>query len=843
LTSPKLRSLTVQGFRAYGAEEQTLNLPSDLAAVWAPNSQGKTSLAEAFEFLLTGRIARRELMASSQAEFAGALRNVHIAPATPVYVSAKLIGADGSPHEIKRTLVSDYEKNQDCQSRLEIDGVREGEDALASLGIILSQPPLAAPVLAQHTLSYIFSVRPQDRSTYFKALLEVTDLDQLRNDIARLAGECIPPNDPLLTKFDGCGSIPGVREIINKLQTTVPDVDSITAQIADAAEALIVNAGEPVPSTNKERLNAVETILTNRRAKTFPVKHFHRIELSDWTAPSVATWDSLDTYLIERQKIDAETRRLVSIFNEALKLPSIAAISGAIDCPLCGTEGALTPERVASIRDQLANATGFKAAEAAAKTALTQLSISAANFGTAAAGVTPAYLQQTAKQRRAEGFSLDRIRALIGSRADDLLSLWLARLRPLKRAIRELTTKAKDVRALVTQYAAKLETDLDPTALRIAFTSIESLRASLLDAVNAYNTPAQSIRTTLNQTIDAQSNTSGWQDFIDIAPDPAALRTALIERKARATVSTELQTALRQIDHAKEQVLDDKFSDYSNNIQEWWERLRPGEATFFASVKPRPGARRTIDFKAALSPTPDRLSPKTRDVIAVFSQSQLHCLGLALFLARAQNEGLGFIILDDPVLSSDEDYRGYFNTDVIEKLLALPIQVVVLTQDNKTWKELQVRYRHMGVSNAQLFIDTPLSGTTIENTSDALLEKLSRAKSLARGGHPHSRKECGIQLRDAGELFCKEMLVNDERAKGKTSAALTDYDGKTLDWLCPRVQPLSTTDPSHAGKLEAFKNTVNSACHDDIPPGTGQMTHACGEIQCLIHEYLPSYKR
>ena len=45
------------------------------------------------------------------------------------------------------------------------------------------------------------------------------------------------------------------------------------------------------------------------------------------------------------------------------------------------------------------------------------------------------------------------------------------------------------------------------------------------------------------------------------------------------------------------------------------------------AVQPRKGAKRTIDFKAGLSPNPDRSAPKFRDVIAIFSQSQLHCLG------------------------------------------------------------------------------------------------------------------------------------------------------------------------------------------------------------------------
>ena len=139
-------------------------------------------------------------------------------------------------------------------------------------------------------------------------------------------------------------------------------------------------------------------------------------------------------------------------------------------------------------------------------------------------------------------------------------------------------------------------------------------------------------------------------------------------------------------------------------IQAWWERLRPDEQTFFSAIKPRKGAKRTIDFKAGLSPHADRSAAKVRDVIAVFSQSQLHCLGLALFLARAEHEHMGFIVLDDPVLSSDEDYKVHFNSTVLTDLLKLPMQVIVLTQDHDTWEEVEIRYRHVGISTAQLFI-------------------------------------------------------------------------------------------------------------------------------------------
>jgi DNA repair exonuclease SbcCD ATPase subunit len=156
LPALKIRALTIKGFRAFGSTEQTLSVPGDLAAVWGPNSKGKTSLGEAFEFLLTGSVSRRALVASSQDEFADALRNAHLALGETVYVAARVTAIDGTDYAVKRILVADYSKRQDCVSRLEIDGTAANEADLTKLGIVLSQPPLRAPVLAQHTLSHIF---------------------------------------------------------------------------------------------------------------------------------------------------------------------------------------------------------------------------------------------------------------------------------------------------------------------------------------------------------------------------------------------------------------------------------------------------------------------------------------------------------------------------------------------------------------------------------------------------------------------------------------------------------------------------------------------------------------
>lgn len=835
----RIRSLTVKGFRTYGGAEQTLNLPSDIAVVWGPNSTGKTSLGEAFEFLMTGRISRREMMASSQDEFADALRNAHLAAGHEVYVAAHITAPDGSDHEIKRVLTSDYAKRQDCASRLEIDGAEAQEADLAGLGIVLSQPPLQAPVLAQHTLSYIFSVRPQDRATYFKALFEVTDLDELRNTIAGLGSELEAPADEALAKFEVCAALPLLNAALSGIPRAIPDVNGMAEKLDECVRALLEDAGAEIPATLNERRAALENLLTDLRSKTFPVRGFERRILAGWNQPSEQVWAQLQTYVEEKEKVDEETRQLTGLFTEALKLTAVADIAEPADCPLCNADSALTPTRVQVIRQHVEDTKDFKKAESDAKAALGQLDISAGNLADSVAAALPSFLRAQVGKRRQGGFTVSRIRELVGDGAADVVDPWLSEVRPLMRAASALRHVALAVREPIKRHAADVAAaEIDCEALERIFQKLAELRTAYATALDSYDAATQPVVAAINQVLDAQSDTAGWQDLLDIADDSKKLRALLIERQARAIVAKELDTALKQIDSAKEKVLEDKFADYSGAIQGWWERLRPDESTFFSAVQPRKGAKRTIDFKAGLTATSDRNAAKLRDVIAIFSQSQLHCLGLALFLARAEHDGAGFIVLDDPVLSSDEDYRVHFNSTVLSELLTLPIQVIVLTQDHDTWEELETRYRHVGISTAQLYIETPADGTIIENTSDALLAKINRAKSLARGGHPDLRKECGIQLRDAGERFCKEMLVNDRRQKGDTAASLTDYDGKTMEWLFPKMEHLLDRDASHPGKFTVFKNTVNNACHDNSPPNSAAMTQAHGEVRFLVKEYL-----
>jgi hypothetical protein len=833
----RISKLEIQGFRAFGRAVQTLDLPSLLAAICGPNSQGKTSLAEAVEFLLTGQIVRRALMASSQDEFADALRNAHLPAGAQVFVQATITDSAGAPRIVKRVLKTDYSKKQECETVLTIDGKPAKEADLAALGVVLSQPPLRAPVLAQHTLGYVFSARPQDRASYFKALLEVTDLEEFRNQVAALGNEIAAPASPLIEKLETAAGIAGAGRLVKPLLAKVPTPTEIAAALAACAKELVAAAGETPPAEAAALFARLGALLTEKRAKTFALKGFDRKPLAPWSGESAAQQDALTDYVAERGKVDEETRRLVGLFREALALPAVEHAHADIDCPLCGTEAALTAARIAHIRGRVADTETFQQTQRDAAEALTQMQALVKSAVDGVIEALPLLITHPSRARRARGIRVARIHALLGAEVKPLVELWLSCLRRLVRARTRVVLAAKRLAALIEGAIEKPESLDDPALIRDGFAVLAAARDAFAAELAPYDPAEKAVSDSLRAVVDAQSETTGWQELIDLAGDRGNLRAALIDRSAHEQAAKELAQALKHIDKGNEAVLEEKFGDLSDGVQTWWDLLRPDELSFFSGVRPRPGARRTIDFKAGLSAHADRSEAKLRDVIAVFSQSQLHCLGLALFLARAVKENSGFIVLDDPILSSDEDYRAYFNARVVEKLLALGIQVIVLTQDQRTWRDLGECYLHQNITQFQIALINPADGSTVVNTADNINMLFDRADKLIRGAHPDLLKQAGSVIRDAAERFCKEMLVRDRRAKGE-AAALSDYPNKNLGQLCPLVEPLLSRDASHPGKLRTIGSAVNPANHDDAVPAAGELKVALGNLRTFKKEYL-----
>ncbi|AWL93030.2 AAA family ATPase [Bradyrhizobium ottawaense] len=834
----RIRQIDLQGFRGFGASLQSFTLPESVVALWGGNSQGKTSLAEAIEFLLTGHIARRELLASAKDEFSRALRNAHIPDSVAVFVEAHFVCPDGVCRRLRRTLTTDYDGSTDCVSKLEIDGAGCSEsDVEARLGLRLLHPPLRAPVLAQHTLSYVFTASPTERAAYFRAVLDTQDLEDFRASVSMLPAELPAPSCAGIKHLSALGNIAELATVLKAIRNAKTK-QTIERALATAIQTILDSIGVTAKASFIERIEQLDAELTGRRAQAFPIELFSRKPLAPWTDPIGGLADALTIYRREKAAISSESQRLVALFESALAIPTIHACSEPTDCPLCGTASTLTPERVAFLKEQLTANEAYQAAEKAALEALRATNAQLLTLSTAALAALPRFTTVTAADRRTRGFTVRRAEALSGHAEGS--RRWAAASRALwrttKRYCDHIAALRVGIEAAINGIAA-WDTDTD---LLNGVADAADRFAQLETATASYTAAVDTISGAIMAAVDQSVQTTGWEELIALARDPAAALQALNKLREHQQTVKALEKALREIDVAIGKVADEKFSDLSVQVLAWWERLRPGEPTFFSGVQRRgTKTRRTVDVKVALSAKEDRSDIKLRDAVAVFSQSQLHCLGLSLFLARAIDGGAGFVVLDDPVLTSDDDFRPNFASSVIEALLDAGVQVVVITQDHKSWKDIGHRWEHRGAAQFQIVRENPVAGSEIRGQGDALATMLAQARPFINSQDSEQRKEGATRLRRIIERFCKELIVKSRHANGDAMASITDYDGKAYGDFSAQALALLTLDPSHRGKLNAAYGYVTPGPHDDTPPSTAQLKVAAGDLNRLKKDYLP----
>ncbi len=828
---PKLQWLEIQGFRTFGSTPQRLTFSTNLALLWGPNSQGKTSVAEALEFLLTGVTVRRDMLASAKAEFAGCLRNVHLPVGTEVAVTAGVLDASGAVHEVRRKLLADYSAQDDCRSELKIDG-RIAAD-MSSLGIHLPGAQLRAPVLMQHTLRYALSARPQDRTDYFKMILEIEDLETVRTEIASLDARIPTPVITNLFKLRSCEVLPGLENIAGRVAGEGPSRDRIRTILHDATGRVLELNGVP-PGTIADlelRVARLRDVLESRRNSLFPlgaVQMPPAVPLALPTAPVGA----LQSFNQAQAHSGQDSARPLELFNAILNLlPPEGEVN--LDCPVCESRSALTVDRVRWIRGYVEHLRSLMQASRTAMDSTRTFLQALERVRVGIASYLPAAASWSADERLRFGDAAERL--VPGSGGNHYADCMNA-LDTLRAASRDLSTALGSLRAACEVAAQRVSRGelVDCDALSTLVQAGQDALAALIRGEGSYRTAVTPLTDALRAEIDRASNTGATSAFLEVC---SALDPLVEEVRSSAAASArrqDLATALEAIDTAKAEVFDSKFDALSGEIKRWWGLMRPGELTDFEGVRRRGTGRRFIDFKAGLRLGAGRPSVE-RDAVGVFSDSQLNCLGLSAFLARCIRQKVPFIILDDPVLATDEGHRTTFARHVVEALTA-DVHVLVTTHDDTLQLLLCDYYRHLPLDVFACTLDSPADGTSVRKTSEQLETLLERAKPYIGSQDSEIRKMGAGRLRDAAERLCKEIVVKSRRARG-TESSILDFAGANLSVLVPATTPY-LTDASHSGKLNAIARILNPGAHDDAPPSVQDLGVSMGDLKYLKQQYL-----
>lgn len=835
-----IERLVVRGFRSFGAECAPLEFGAPLAVVWGQNSEGKTSFAEALEFLLTGDTARRALLASAKDEFAGALRNVHVGDDVQTFVEATLSSGD-EKHVLRRTLTNDYGKKGGCESLLELDGNACSLDDVAELGLPLTEPPLGAPVLMQHTLGYLLSAKPSERSKYFKALLEVGDLDGLTDAMKEFEGALPAPEGDASKDLARCAELEPFEKVVELLRRGASKSEAVEAVLSAQCELILKGAGFEVPSGRMERGLALERAADEQSARTFPLSGFNLSlpgEPEQWPGLDATFWLSLEHLVEAHEGTDEETTRLLRLFTELLELPEVSEADEPVECPVCETPAALTPEHIALIRKSVEDSSGLDQALKAAERELQAAAASVRSAATRLEKQFPAFATWGTAERRRRRFRIEKLAALLGADFDAELSEWTSKARALVRARHELKRKERSTLADLEPEGLK-ELDADGLEqLRASIQVTESLHEFARTALKEYLTATESLLGPLKAAVEDASAVAGWGDFARRTQDLEGTVASVRDFAAHAVLEKELRKACKDIDRAKQGVLDDKFEGLQSDVMAWWDLLRPGEPSFFSKMGLRPGAGRNIDFKAGLAKSAERHDPKFRDAVAVFSQSQLVCLGLATFLARAAVPG-SFVVLDDPMTAVDDDFSTYFIHHVLRRLIDKGVQVIVTTHSERLREHARSLYVEGELESFDLVLDAHDKGTLATKNQSVLSVMLKKAGFYTKSSDLESRKEGAERIRDCAELFCKELIVRRRREAGEAYASTTDYSGKQGDLgnLVPICRP-HLTGADELGKLNSIATLMAPGNHNDAPPAKAALATCHGNLNRLNAKYL-----
>lgn len=179
----RIKSIEPHYFRGLREIQQPINVDGNLVVFEGRNTSGKTSLAEALEWLFTGRLSRRESKELGSArELENCIGNEFRPENDKTWVKATFESPKKEKTEsftLCRVLKSDYGSTLEskCFSVLLKDDIElsPNEEQQELDRLFASEPPL----LMQHTLRDFVQSNPRNRRKYFERLLKLEELTDL----------------------------------------------------------------------------------------------------------------------------------------------------------------------------------------------------------------------------------------------------------------------------------------------------------------------------------------------------------------------------------------------------------------------------------------------------------------------------------------------------------------------------------------------------------------------------------------------------------------------------------------------------------------------------------------
>lgn len=824
--------LRIKGFRSYGTEVQEINTDSPLTLISAENSQGKTATAEAIEFLISGQSSRRDLFGGAKSEYDRMLTNVHLASAPEVWVEADVRLADSRELTVRRTLITDYEQSRDCDSTFTVDG--KDVDGSEWFRLLLSPPPLQAPVLLQHNLRYALSTEPQKRADYFSAVLSLDDLKIITGALGeakkRLEGFQTPE---LLSLLQGGAN--SSTSAAPHLAAALKAKNELDLGISIDRAVMAFLGAEPEASADAVALIRAE--VAKAEEQLFPIRSFLvSLEL----VPEVLSVDSYLTrmkeYELRLAEVEPDSAALAVLFEAVVQHDRYGALPEGELCPVC-EDGTLSPERVEQIRASLAAQSELNRSVEELLAELGDVDRKILSFRSQWMSLTPDCLNWDDARWKIVSAELNGLLTSaspnidVVERAGGIRGQIAAFGEVWESLVGICEDTAREVKEVLAQVAAR-----KPSRVSLADSSLRLARVSnQLKAIAAgINETLEDISTELGDKLRKAELKPGTRELLQLVEGKQLLFAQIRSEAKRSEAKKRLAKVTRVVSAAEKALIDQRFEQMGSEIDRWWRSLRPNELIGFGGVTRRASGRRYVDLGATLAHS-EETTPEERAAIGVFSDSQLNALGLSAFLARQSLSKIPLVVLDDPLPGFDPDHTETFADHTLRQLLSSGSQVILLTHNPKLSVSVRELHSYMGIQHYRLTLSNAIEGTEALDEGDIFGEYMTTAQDLIRNRTLGGRKDAAVALRCAAERLAKQIIATNRTDAGEATR-VSEVGEKTLGELEPDVR-LYVLTPDEAGRWKRWKRLLNPGAHDNDVPSTTDLGVVFGDLRKLKRKH------